>query len=125
MSDLLEILGRGLIAHLSGAFRGVLGTDTDVSTEDLVRTIEAEPGNTEARIRLAGRYLRDDDPISARRVFLEILEQDEASLAARLGLACAYDELGQVESSLEQLRITQKQDPLNPAILFCIGYTSS
>ncbi|MBN2561817.1 MAG: tetratricopeptide repeat protein [Phycisphaerae bacterium] len=122
MSYLLEILGRGLIAHLAGAFQAVLDTDNDETTEELIQAAEVQPDNAGAQIRLAARFLHCDDPISARRIFLNLLSRNESHLVARLGLACAYDELGQIESALQQLRIAQKQDAISPAILFCLGY---
>jgi tetratricopeptide (TPR) repeat protein len=122
MSYLLEILGRGLIAHLAGAFQAILGCDGDEPTEVLLRAAKAQPTNIDAQLRLAARFLKNDDPISARQIFTELLEHDDTNFAARLGLVCALDELGQVEAALEELRITQKADPLNPAILFCTGY---
>ena len=122
MSYLLEILGRGLIAHLAGAFEALLGTNTDQTTEELERAADARPDDLAPRVRLAARCLRSDDPALARRIFLDVLARDDAHLPARLGLICALDELGQIEPALEQLRIAQKADPINPAILFCIGY---
>jgi tetratricopeptide (TPR) repeat protein len=122
MSYLLEILGRGLIAHLAGAFQAILGSDGDGPTEKLLQAAAAQPEDADTQLRLAARFLKVDDPVSARRVFLDLLSRDESNFAARLGLACAYDELGQIESALEQLQIVRKDDPLNPAILFCTGY---
>ncbi len=119
MSYLLEILGRGLIAQLAGAFEAFLGTNSDETTEELLEAAEAEPENLGAQVRLAGRYLRSEDAGTARRILVDVLKRDGKHLPARLGLACALDELGRVEAAVEQLGIAQKADPINPAVLFC------
>lgn len=122
MSQLLEVFGRGLIAQMVGAFATALGADRDESLEDVQRSAEANPNDAEIQIRLGGRYLREEDAVAAREVFLAVLARDNRNLPARLGLACAFDALNQLEVALEQLRIAQKADPANPAILFCLGY---
>lgn len=122
MSYLLEILGRGLIGHLSGAFTSVLAMRCEDATEALEQAVEDEPDDVEAQIRLASRYLEESKPVDARSIFLAILQRDGQNLAARLGLACVFDELEEMEIALEQLRIAQKHDAANPAILFCLGY---
>jgi len=122
MSYLLEILGRGLIAHLAGAFVNPLDLKSEAPVEDLRRAVESDPDNVAAWIRLGGRYLREEDPIAARRVFLAALAKDKNSLPARLGLACAFDELGQLEVAIEQLRMAQKVAPADPAVLFSLAY---
>ncbi len=122
MSYLLEILGRGLIGHLAGAFTNVLAMRSEETTEALEQAVEDDPDNIEAQIRLASRYLEEEKPVDARAIFLDILQEDSENLAARLGLACVFDELEELDIALEQLRIAQKYDAANPAILFCLGY---
>ena len=122
MAYLLEILGRGLIAHLTGAFTSVLGTNDEDTLEDLERAAKENPDDVSLQIRLGGQYLRQQEPVTARKIFLDLLAQDKSNQAARLGLACAFDELNQIDVALEQLRIAQKDEPANPAILFCLGY---
>lgn len=122
MSHLLEVLGRGLIAQLVGAFDAILGTNTEEEIEELERLVEACPSDVSARVRLGGKLLRGDRIADARRIFEAIIAQDPEHFAARIGLACALDALGRVDLSLEQLRTAQKADPLNPSILFCLGY---
>lgn len=122
MSHLLEVLGRGLIAQLVGAFDSILGTNTEEEIEDLERLVETCPSDVSARVWLGGKLLRSDRIADARRIFEAIIAQDPEHFAARIGLACALDALGRVDLSLEQLRTAQKADPLNPSILFCLGY---
>ena len=43
-------------------------------------------------------------------------------LTARLGLAAAYDELGESAKALEQLRMAAQTHPGSPHVLFASGY---
>ncbi|MFQ5424959.1 MAG: tetratricopeptide repeat protein [Phycisphaerae bacterium] len=122
MSYLLEILGRGMLGRLGGAFDKVLGLPCDETLEELAAAAEREPDNLNVRLRMGGLYLRRDDPAAARRVFQDILSADATVTAARVGLACALDDLGDIDAAVEQLRYAQRRDPNSPAILFCLGY---
>lgn len=122
MSHLLDAFGRGLLAHLSGAFTDILGRPGDYDFDELRDAVDTDPGNVEVRVRLGAAFLYEEEPAFARDCFLETLKIDRDSLSARIGLACAFDELNHTEVALEQLRIAQKKDPLNPAVLFCLGY---
>ncbi len=122
MSHLLELLGRGLISHLVGAFDAVLETNTDESIEELARSAARRPDDLGIQTRLGGRYLRSDQPTEAAEIFEAVLEKSARHLPARLGMACAMDALGRTSEALEHLRAAQKVDPVSPAILFCLGY---
>jgi tetratricopeptide (TPR) repeat protein len=122
MSYLLEILGRGLIAQLVGAFETLLGGATDESIESLREIVANDPGDLGATVRLGARVLRIDDAVEAQRLFRAVLARDERSLAAHVGLACSFDSLNQFDAAIEELRFAQKLDPVHPAILFCLGY---
>src|SRR5438128_97277 len=103
MSYLLEILGRGLIAQLVGAFDGLFcGRDADAppteeSTESLERIVAQDGDDFGAAVRLGVRKLRDDDATGAQRLFRAVLAHDERNLAARVGLACTFDSLNQFD----------------------------
>lgn len=122
MSHLLEVLGRGLIAHLVGAFDSVLGAGSGEELEELERRVAENPKSISARINLGGKLLRCDQTAAAQKLFEQIVANEPDHFGARIGLACALDALGKIEASLEQLRYAQKSDPLNPSILFCLGY---
>lgn len=122
MSHLLEILGRGLIGQISGAFDSALGPVPDVPTEELRQAVRADPDDLDARVRLAVRCLHSEDAVAAQHGFLDVLRRDSDHSAARIGLACAYDDLGRTEAALEELGIVQKAEPTSPATLFCLGY---
>ncbi|HKQ48867.1 MAG TPA: tetratricopeptide repeat protein [Phycisphaerae bacterium] len=122
MSYLLELLGRGLIAHLVGAFDTVFGKDTDETLNDLQHRAAQHPNDTALQVRLGGRYLRAENPAAAKDLFASILAREPGHVPARLGLACASDELGQLDAALDHLRIAQKTEPASPAVLFCLGF---
>jgi len=122
MSHLLDAFGRGLLAHLSGAFADILGRPGDYDFDELRDSVDADPSDVAVRVRLGAAFLHEEEPAFARDCFLETLKIDRDCLPARIGLACAFDELNRTEVALEQLRIAQKKDPLNPAVLFCLGY---
>ncbi len=122
MSYLLEALGRGLIAHLVGAFDRILGADTDENLAELEQLAEDDPDNVPVKVRLGGRYLRADHATKARAIFEDVLVRSPESFPGRIGLACSFDATGKVEDALSHFRVAQKADPLNPAVLFCLGY---
>ena len=59
MSYLLEILGRGLLAELAAAFRGMLRDDGHYSTAELEQAVAGSPDDGSACRRLAIRRLAD------------------------------------------------------------------
>jgi superkiller protein 3 len=122
MSYILEALGRGLIAHLYGAFESVLGGNVEQSVDTMRRAHVARPDDVDLAIRLGAQLLRTDAPGEAKRIFSHVLARNSDHLPARVGMACAHDELNEVGPAMEHLRLAQKLDPTNPAILFCLGY---
>lgn len=122
MSHLLESLGRGLLGRLDGAFTSVLGLDSDESREDLHRLVEQHPDDVDARIRLGGRLLRADDPTTALEIFRDILISDDQHTAARIGAACALDDMGRIEDALAEFQIIYQGGSAGPAVIFCMGF---
>ena len=97
MSYLLEILGRGLLAELSAAFRDLLQDDGRYSIAELRSAFQNSRDDPSAAIMLGTRYLANRDYAAARQTLEAALAIDPASLAARVGLACLCDELGRTE----------------------------
>src|SRR3990170_6262458 len=104
MSYLLEMLGRGLLAELAAAFRGLLYDDGLVPTKELETAVEREPQSQAHHRRLAVRMLADRQYGRARGGFLEALKLDPTDRVAQVGLACTLDELGQTRVAAERLR---------------------
>ena len=121
MSYLLEILGRGLLAELSAAFRDVLHDDGHYATRELVAFVERDPDDLQARLRLALRMLGDRQFNRARDEFLAAMTIDASARTARIGLACTLDELGQTEAALPHLRTAVSDDPEDAPTWFALG----
>src|SRR3990172_407901 len=98
MSYLLEILGRGLLAELAAAFRGLLHDDGQASTKDLEAAVQRDPTSVACHRRLAVRMLADRQYGRARAGFLDALALDPTDRVAHVGLACTLDELGQTRA---------------------------
>lgn len=120
MSFLLESLGRGLLGRLSGAFEAL--TAAPEAPRNPADETPADPRDTLAHVRVGSRLLRDGQAAAALREYQQALSIDENCRPARIGLACAHDDLSEPERALAELRTLQREDAANPAILFCIGY---
>src|SRR5438105_13955333 len=122
MSYLLEMLGRGLLAHLWGAFPGTLKLDESVSIEALKAQAAGAPDDPDAAAALGTAFLRAGRAAAAKRVFVKALEHHPQHVPVLLGLACALDDLGKLTQAVETLARAQQSDSGSPAILFCLGY---
>jgi len=122
MSYLLEILGRGLLAELSAAFRSLLSDEADVATSELLDACRESPDDPWVHGRLGARRLADGDLSGARSSFLLALERDTGDLRAHAGLACTYDELGRTESALDQLQTAMIHYPNDATVQFAAGF---
>lgn len=122
MSYLLEALGRGLLAHLWGAFPGTLEVGEDETPESLAESAAASPDDDATAIRWGAALLRDDRIVEARTVFAKVLDRHPEQLGGLLGLSCAYDELGRHEDAITLLNEARRHDGQNAAIVFCLGY---
>ena len=122
MSYLLEILGRGLLAELAAAFRGLLYDDGLVATKDLESAVEQDADSANHHRRLALRMLADRQYSRARGAFLEALKLDPADCASRVGLACTLDELGQTRAAAERLREFLGETREDGPALFALGF---
>lgn len=122
MSHVLESLGRGLLGRLDGAFTSVLGLDSDETREELQAIVDANADDLDARIRLAARMLRADEPTAALAEFRAILAIDEQHTAARIGAACALDDMGRIEDAIAEFEILYQSGAPGPAVIFCMGF---
>ena len=116
MCFLLEMLGRGLLTHLAGAFANVLPADDATGIDGLAQTVRDNPRDCHSRLRLGVAQLRGNRLVAARQTFEVLASCDPRSLPALIGLACAHDELGNTDAALDRLRAAQRIDPANPAI---------
>lgn len=122
MSQLLEILGRGLLAELRAAFRDLLvvnGPTSGGAQGDAADGPSAEAARHQVRglTMLASKDLRQ-----AREAFAEALKIDARDRVSRVGLACVLDELGLTRDALEQLHESLEHFPGDAATLYAIGF---
>lgn len=122
MSQLLELLGRGLVGELSAAYKDLLHDDEQTSTDELFHAVRAERADAAARVRLGSRLLRQQKTIQARKVFEDALRLSSANLAARAGLACALDELGHTLEATGHLEAAIIEHPDHVANWFALGF---
>lgn len=123
MSYLLEMLGRGLLSELRVAFEHQLPTVDDDELPALRKRRADSPRSADLAIRLGIACLRNMRYADARQAFESAAELAPASPQPALGLACVFDELGQLDEALRQLSIAQAHDPTDPAIAFGIAFT--
>jgi superkiller protein 3 len=123
MSQTLEVLGRGLLSSLKAGFQAVLrDNEPDSTVEELRERSRTSPGDPEPWISLGQRFLRQLRTVQARECFEHAVNLDDELAHARLGLACALDELGRTDKAMEQLNEVRHQHPDDPAVCFCLGY---
>jgi len=123
MSKVLEVLGRGLLSSLSAGFQAALHEkEPDTTIQELRDRIPPARQDPEPWLALGQRFLHQFRIAQARDCFAQAVELDDELAPARLGLACALDELGRTEEAIEQLISVQQQHPDDPAVCFCLGY---
>ncbi len=121
MSYLLETLGRGLLGRLLNAFESQLPASREDDVETLARRRQDACTSFDLAVRLGSAYLHEGRLADARQMFEETLHLDGPAHLPALGLACVYDELGQVDRALHYLHRARDADPHDPSITFAIG----
>jgi len=122
MSYLLEALGRGLLSDLRAAFQNQLPAQEEDQPETLIARLEASPASFDLTLRLGLAYLREGRLADARRTLENARSLDPAASQPLIGLACVYDEQGQLDQALECLQAAQQRDEHDPAIAFGIAF---
>ena len=74
MSYLLEVLGRGLLGSLNGAFRLIKEDDEDVPTSELIDEALKRPNAIEPGMALGIRMLRMEQYSRAAAVFNRLIQ---------------------------------------------------
>lgn len=122
MANLLEILGRGLLAELAAAFRDELRDDPAVTTRQLHARIDREPEAVAPRRALAIRLFHQGRCVPAGEAFRACLERDATDRTARIGLACVCDELGMTTEAANELATARARSPADGSVLFALGF---
>ena len=104
MSYLLEILGRGLLCELAAAFRQRLADDEKYTAAEIREDIERNPDDADALKRWGARCLANGNFVRARDTYRTCVDLAPDDVTARAGLACALDELGDIEGCIRQLQ---------------------
>lgn len=121
MSYLLEILGRGLVSHLTSVFDAHLPCAADDDLGSLMERLEQSPRSADLAVRLGRLHLRSGQLYEAQKAFGRALELSDDVRTAAIGLACVHDELGDGPRTLERLRQAQSHDPQDPALAYSIA----
>ena len=123
MSHILEVLGRGLLSSLSGAFQSVLrDTEPEATVQELRARAKQHTSDPAPWLLLGGRFMRQLRAVEARDCFSRAVAIDDESGEARIGLACAMDELGRTEEAIAQLREVQSMHPDDVGVSFCLAF---
>lgn len=120
MSYLLESLGRGLLTRLADAFGPRLAPGAAGAAE-LAQRVRQCPTSVDLATQLAARQLAEGEWLAARAGFARALALAPDDCTARLGLACALDELDDLPAALCELERVGQADPGDPAVWFAVG----
>lgn len=125
MSDILELLGRGLASDLGDVlgrhFRSPSGGDAEQLRELCEEQAGSQDGPSDAPGPLGLRHLSAGQFEEAVRHLDKACRMAPDCFPARLALASAHDEGGDVASALKHLRIAERVRPGRPAVLFAMG----
>lgn len=122
MAYLLEILGRGLLAELSAAFRDRLSDDAEPDTHRLDAYARQHPESAEAAFRCGVRALQQRLATKAQRFFQRTIAIAPQHIDALIGWACALDENGQLTDAIAKLRQARAIVSDDAAVLFALGF---
>ena len=122
MAYLLEILGRGLLAELSAAFRDRLADDAEPDTKRLDEYARKHPQSTEAGFRCGVRALQQQLATKAERYFDRTIAIEPEHVDALIGSACALDECGRLNDAIVRLRQARAIVSDDAAVLFALGF---
>ena len=122
MSNLLELLGRGLNSDLSDVLSRYFWSPSRHSLAELQREAEDHPDRPDAHCRLGVANLRAMKLSEGIESLSTACRLKPDYLAARLALAGAYDEMGQSGKAIEHLKAANLNHPGEVRILFALGF---
>ena len=122
MSNLLEILSRGLVAELTGALRDRFEVDESITSKELRDAVQREPQCPDHLRRLGARSLDESNATRARHCFEAALQANASDAVAMVGLACALEQTGNIDEAVTVLQRARWQKPKDAAVLFALGY---
>jgi len=122
VSHLLELLGRGLNGNLADTLNRYFWTVGTAGIKELSDAVAENPTYPDLHCRLGMAYLRAAKTTEAVEHLTLACKYKPDFLAARLALAAALEEVGQLEGAFEQLELAGQTHPTEAAIGFCRGY---
>ena len=119
MSDVLGLLGLGLLENLFRAFEARLGShDARQTGRDLSWT-----GHPAAdRIGRGLNLLDAGHAHAALQAFEAAVTMDPTCTEARMGMACALDAIGKPQAAADRLMPLVRRNEPDPLTLFAVGY---
>lgn len=122
MSHLLELLGRGLEGDVGEVLARYYWSPPARSLDKLKALAGEHPDWPDVQFQLGLNYLRDLRTAEAVACLALACRQKPDFLAARLALAAAHEDAGDINAALEQLAIANQNSPGQAEVLFAIGF---
>jgi len=122
MSNLLELLGKGLESPFMDLVLPGCHPLTKDEAQCLMKEVESNPGHTANKLRLAIHYAQSGSLEQSDRLFADIIKQITPNTEARLAWAASLFASGSTDEALVQLEQAYEQNPNDSRVLFGIGY---
>jgi len=122
VSNLLEILGKGLEASLATVILPQCQSLTDAQADQIDSDLQAHPLQADAALRLAVHHAKNGATQRAEKLLDAILEHDPRNLQARLAWAALHCGAGNVDQAVNQLESAMPHHPNDARVLFALGY---
>lgn len=107
----LDFLGGGLFRELAGQCGDLFFDRGLVTMTDLEVAVQQEPQSAARHRELGRRLLQDAKPKMARDCFRKALLIDPGDSPSRVGLACALESMGMVQTAIDELRVCLSKRP--------------
>ena len=121
MSVLLEVLGGGLCNDLRDMLGRFCWEGKFAREASLTAETSEVPARPDPDLESGLAHWRESQLDEAREHLARACHRDSNNTAACAALACVFDEAGDVDSALQQLRILDRLEPEQASIRFSMG----
>lgn len=121
MGIFLEVLGRGLGGDLQGVLHRYYRREKVLSEADLSAQAYAEPLSEDLDLSWGLLHWRESRVEEAREHLVRACCRDAQNIAAHAALACIFEEQGDTNGALEELRILNRLQPNEANLQFALG----